>query len=188
MPDLGSQIVELLPKLRRYAVALVRDPSRADELVQDTVAKALRSAEQFQPGTNLRAWLFSIQYSQFISTLRREARRPTSPLQDDAGHCFGAFEDAIVLRELDRAVGQLPKNQRAALLLAVLEDMSYEEISRVVGAPVGTVRSRISRARHRLRRHFGEDMAIRSASPPRPRRIAETGGAAPSRGTGSAVA
>jgi len=157
MPDLGPQIVELLPKLQRHALALARDPGRADDLVQDKVIAALRSAEQFQPGTSLRAWLFAIQHSQFISTIRREARRPTSPLQDDAGHCLGAFEDAVALRELDHAVGRLPINQRAALLLAVLEDMSYEEISTVAGVPMGTVRSRISRARDRLRRPAGPE-------------------------------
>ncbi len=178
MQDLGPQIVELLPKLRRYAMALVRDSARADDLVQDTVVKALRSAEQFRPGTNLRAWLFSIQYSQFVSDIRREARRPTAPLDDDMGHVAGGFEDVIVLRELDRAIQLLPGSQKAALLLAALEDMSYEEISGVAGVPVGTVRSRISRARDRLRRHFGEAPANAAekgrlpAAAPRPRREA----------------
>jgi RNA polymerase sigma-70 factor (ECF subfamily) len=92
-----------------------------------------------------------------VSGIRREARRPTSPLDDDIGHVFGSFDSVIVLHELDRALERLPKNQKAALLLASLEDMSYEEISSVIGVPVGTVRSRISRARDRLRKHFGEE-------------------------------
>ncbi|MFZ5783638.1 MAG: sigma-70 family RNA polymerase sigma factor [Pseudomonadota bacterium] len=151
--DFHEQLKTVLPRLRIYALSLTRDRDAADDLVHDTVIKALSGRRSFQPGTNLAAWLFRIQRNEFISGLRR--RRPSVPVDAAIAESLShpAHQDSrLVMREFLSAFGKLASTQREALLLAVLEGLPYEEIAAHTGVSVGTVKSRISRARDTLER------------------------------------
>ena len=151
--DFHEQLKAILPRLRVYALSLTRDRDAADDLVHDTVVKALTGRHSFEPGTNLSAWVFRIQRNEFISGLRRT--RPTVPVDtaiaDSLSH-QPHQESRLVMREFMSAFGKLAPTQREALLLAVLEGQSYEVIAAQTGVSVGTVKSRISRARDMLER------------------------------------
>lgn len=151
--DFHEQLKTILPRLRVYALSLTRDRDSADDLVHDTVVKALTGRNSFQPGTNLSAWVFRIQRNEFISGLRRT--RPTVPVDsviaDSLSHPAHQ-ESRLVMREFMCAFGKLAATQREALLLAVLEGQSYEVIAAHTGVSIGTVKSRISRARDTLER------------------------------------
>ncbi|KIX70077.1 sigma-70 family RNA polymerase sigma factor [Burkholderia pseudomallei] len=148
-----SDVVGWLPQLRRYARALTGDPAWADDLVQDTVERAFSRMRAFRPDTNLRAWLLTILRHLYIDQLR--ARREFA-VDDDEGP-WRALEapagqiDALVLRDVQRMLYRLPLEQREVLLLVCVEELSYQDASAVLGVPVGTVMSRLSRARERMR-------------------------------------
>lgn len=151
--DFHEQLKAILPRLRVYAISLTRDRDAADDLVQDTVIKALANRESFQPGTNLPAWLFRIQRNEFISGLRR--LRPTVPVDTQIAESLSHQphqESRLVMREFMTAFGKLAPTQREAILLAVMEGQSYEVIAANTGVSVGTVKSRISRGRDVLER------------------------------------
>jgi RNA polymerase sigma-70 factor (ECF subfamily) len=150
--DFHEQLKTILPRLRIYALSLTRDRDAADDLVHDTVIKALTGRNSFQPGTNLAAWLFRIQRNEFISGLRR--RRPTVPVDTAIAESLSPphQDSGLVMREFMSAFGKLAAAQREALLLAVLEGLPYETIAEHTGVSVGTVKSRISRARDTLER------------------------------------
>jgi RNA polymerase sigma-70 factor (ECF subfamily) len=134
-------------------LSLTRDRDSADDLVHDTVIKALTGRKSFQPGTNLAAWLFRIQRNEFISGLRRQ--RPTVPVDTTIAESLSHpahQESGLVMREFVSAFAKLAPTQREALLLAVLEGLPYEVIASHTGVSVGTVKSRISRARDTLER------------------------------------
>ncbi len=147
----SDAIVAEIPRLRRYARALTGDPARADDLVQDTLERALGRFFLFRPG-NLRAWLFSIMHNLFIN--QAKARRD-GLWEDEAVlaelPARATQDDALEMRDLARCLQALPPQQREVLLLVGLEEMSYEEVARVLGVPPGTVMSRLFRARERLR-------------------------------------
>jgi RNA polymerase sigma-70 factor (ECF subfamily) len=149
--DFHEQLKAILPRLRIYALSLTRDRDAADDLVHDTVIKALTGRHSFQPGTNLAAWLFRIQRNEFISGLRRQ--RPTVPVDTAIAESLShpAHQDSgLVMREFVSAFAKLAPTQREALLLAVVEGLPYETIAAHTNVSVGTVKSRISRARDRL--------------------------------------
>lgn len=149
-------LLEQIPRLRRYARALTRNRDSADDLVQDSLQQALRKRELWQPGTNLRAWLFTIMHNIFVSGVRRESIAPqVGGDPEGVGLAVApANQDAsIYLQEVERGIQALPAEQREAVLLVALEGLSYEEVGRILGIPVGTVRSRLSRAREALRRY-----------------------------------
>lgn len=151
--DFHEQLKAILPRLRIYALSLTRDRDAADDLVHDTVIKALTGRHSFQPGTNLAAWLFRIQRNEFISGLRRQ--RPSVPVDTAIAESLShpAHQDSgLVMREFVSAFAKLAPTQREALLLAVLEGLPYEVIAAHTGVSVGTVKSRISRARDTLER------------------------------------
>jgi RNA polymerase sigma-70 factor (ECF subfamily) len=151
--DFHEQLKAILPRLRVYALSLTRDRDAADDLVHDTVIKALTGRQSFEPGTNLSAWVFRIQRNEFISGLRR--MRPTVPVDSAIAETLSHQphqESRLVMREFMSAFGKLAPTQREALLLAVLEGQSYEVIAAHTGVSVGTVKSRISRARDMLER------------------------------------
>jgi len=151
--DFHEQLKTILPRLRIYALSLTRDRDAAEDLVHDTVIKALTGRNSFQPGTNLAAWLFRIQRNEFISGLRR--RRPTVPVDTAIAESLSHpphQDSGLVMREFMSAFGKLAAAQREALLLAVLEGLPYETIAEHTGVSVGTVKSRISRARDTLER------------------------------------
>jgi RNA polymerase sigma-70 factor (ECF subfamily) len=156
--DLHKEILALLPRLRRYARVLTRDVVGAEDLVQDCLARALEKIHLWQPGTDLRAWLFTILYRQYISHARRDARhRDAWELQEsDASLELLPNQTArLELRDLERALARLPEEQRSVILLVGLEGMDYAEAAAAVNAPLGTVRSRIARGRENLRKTTG---------------------------------
>jgi RNA polymerase sigma-70 factor (ECF subfamily) len=149
----SRSILAELPRLRRYARALVGDRAAADDLVQDTLERAWTRVSQWRPGSDLRAWLFAIMHNLRIDQLRRPAVPVTSLDELEVDPPIRATQaDRIELNELGAALGQLPEEQRAVLLLVGLEDMSYAEVAATLGIPIGTVMSRLARGRERLRR------------------------------------
>jgi RNA polymerase sigma-70 factor, ECF subfamily len=154
MTEFASSVEKEIPRLRRYARALARDASRADDLVQSCLARALAKSHLWQPGTDLRAWLFTILHNQYVNEVRRAVREgATVPVEDVAPVLAVApSQDASLrLRDLDRALARLPDEQRQVLLLIGLEGMRYDEVATVLNVPLGTVRSRLSRGRETLR-------------------------------------
>jgi RNA polymerase sigma-70 factor (ECF subfamily) len=149
-----------VPALRRYARALTRDSELADDLVQDTLVRALRSEHLFHGG-DVRAWLYTILTNLNRNRLRSLARRPTlTPIEDnDAPDTAGPEAGA---RDIERALASLVDDQRTALLLVVLEGLSYREVAEVQGVPIGTVMSRLARARMQIKAHLdGERPTLR---------------------------
>ncbi|MRR51447.1 MAG: sigma-70 family RNA polymerase sigma factor [Rhodocyclaceae bacterium] len=143
-----------LPRLRRYARALTGERFAADDLVQDTLERALSRFALFRHGTRLDAWLLTIMHNLFVNQVRRQATQPPHDSIDEefVEPAMPATQgDALGLRDLDRALAQLPVEQREVLLLVSLEELSYEETAKVLGIPLGTVMSRLSRGRERLR-------------------------------------
>lgn len=147
----AQRLVDLIPRLRRYARALAGDRASADDLVQDTLERAWAKLHLYRRGTDLRAWLFTVMHNVHVNKVR--AARSTDPLDDEMPELAqrAAQSDALVVRDLDRAIARLPAEQRAVLLLVTLEEMSYEQVARTLGIPIGTVMSRLSRAREKLR-------------------------------------
>jgi RNA polymerase sigma-70 factor (ECF subfamily) len=146
----AERLVELIPRLRRYARALVGDRATADDLVQDTLERAWAKLHLYRRGTDLRAWLFTVMHNVHVNRVR--AARPTDPLEEEMPELAqrAAQGDALLVRDLDRAISRLPAEQRAVLLLVTLEEMSYETVARSLDIPIGTVMSRLSRARRLL--------------------------------------
>ena len=158
MADIYRSIEAEIPRLRRYARALVRDAAAADDLVQDCLTRALGKLHLWQDGTDLRAWLFTILHNQYVNQVRRAVREgvavglsESEPMLTHAPHQTRSLE----LRDLERAIARLPEEQRSVILLVGLEGMRYEEVAAVLDIPVGTVRSRLSRGREALRRLMG---------------------------------
>ena len=149
-----------VPALRRYARALTRDADVADDLVQDTLVRALRSEHLFHGG-EVRCWLYTILTNLNRNRLRSLARRPTLlPLEDnDTTDLTGPEAGG---RDIERALGTLVEDQRSALLLVVLEGLTYREVAEVQGVPIGTVMSRLARARVQIKNYLdGERPALR---------------------------
>jgi RNA polymerase sigma-70 factor (ECF subfamily) len=154
MTDIHQKIAAELPRLRRYAQALVRDAVRADDLVQDCLTRALGKLHLWREGTDLRAWLFTILHNQYVNYVRRSVRAGATVELDDADLLLSQSanqEAGLELRDLDRALGRLPAEQRQVILLIGLEEMSYDDAAAVLRVPTGTVRSRLSRGRLALR-------------------------------------
>ena len=147
----AKRLIDLIPRLRRYARALVGDRSTADDLVQDTLERAWAKLHLYRRGTDLRAWLFTVMHNVHVNRVR--SSRTTDPLDDEIPELAqrAPQNDALLVRDLDRAIARLPAEQRAVLLLVTLEEMSYDQVARTLGIPIGTVMSRLSRAREKLR-------------------------------------
>ena len=148
-------IEEQIPRPRRYARALTRNLARSDDLAQDTLARAIAKEHLWQPGTNLRAWLFTLMHNQHVNNVRRIAREGLTVELDAVSSSLMATTDPTSSRqprELDRALSQLPDEQRQTILLVGPEGMSYQEAAEIFNVPVGTVRSRLSRGRDNLSR------------------------------------
>jgi RNA polymerase sigma-70 factor, ECF subfamily len=154
-----------IPRLRRYARALTRDRNRADDLVQDTIVRGLAKSHLWQPGTDLRAWLFTIMHNQYVNDIRRAAREQVPIDVDLVASTLPATTDPSASRqlsELDHALGRLSKGQREVVLLVGLEGMSYDEAAKILRVPIGTIRSRLGRAREALRSLMGIDEEAKS--------------------------
>jgi RNA polymerase sigma-70 factor, ECF subfamily len=156
--NLHKEIEALIPRLKRYARALTRDVVSADDLVQDCLTRAFEKIHLRESGTDLRAWLFTILYRQYISHARRDVRhREGVELQEaDASLVLSPNQMArLKLRDLERGLAKLPEEQRSVILLVGLGGMDYAEAAAAVNTPVGTVRSRIARGRESLRKATG---------------------------------
>lgn len=153
MTDQTSEIETQIPALRRYAYALTRDTETADDLVQDCLERALSRWRLHRPGGDLRAWLFAILRNLFIDRYRVSRRRgETAPL-DEISAATPPMQDAMLgVGDILAALDRLPEEQRSLLLLVGVEDLSYDEAAKVLGVPIGTIMSRLSRARERLRK------------------------------------
>ena len=147
-----------LPKLRRYAGSLTHDPVAADDLVQECIARALAKLHLWRPGTDLRAWLFTILHNQYVSQLRRAAREGTTVEWSDCASaltCAPQQIERLELRDLEQAIMSLSEEQRTAVLLVAPTRASYREVASAGGVPVSTIRSRLSRGRAALRKLMG---------------------------------
>ncbi|MFA6903088.1 MAG: RNA polymerase sigma factor [Gallionellaceae bacterium] len=149
---MSAVITEQIPRLRRYARALTGDRSRADDLVQDTLERAWGKLHLWRRGSDMRAWMFSIMHNTFINHIRKKQLDAVS-MDDEALEIptRATQEDALQMRDLTSAIDKLPYEYREVILLIGLEQMSYEEAAQVLGIPLGTVMSRLSRGRERLR-------------------------------------
>ena len=159
-PDLLAAI----PRLRRYARVLTGDPARADDLVQETLARGWEKRRLWAAGTDLRAWLFTIMHNVFVNQRAmavRESQNVSLDAEGDAGAAWqvpvrAPQQTHVELLEVLRQLARLPPEQREVLVLAAVDEMRYEEIATMLSIPVGTVMSRLSRAREKLRRAMSE--------------------------------
>lgn len=161
----GADLEALIPRLRRYAHALARHPVRPDDLVQDALERAWARRRQWRTGTDLRAWVFTILHNVYVSEIRKVAARGPGAEVFDDGHAVDLSRAGIghgSTLDVERALAALPDDQRAVVLLVGLEDLDYREAAEVLDIPIGTVMSRLSRGRARLR-------ALMEDRPPSPR-------------------
>jgi RNA polymerase sigma-70 factor (ECF subfamily) len=162
---LGAQI----PRLRRYARTLTKDRALAEDLLQSCFVRALEKEHLWAPGTDLRAWLFTIMHNQHVNDVRRLVREGLAVAIEDIGGGLSALssvETSLELSDAEQAIARLPRDQREVIILAGREGQRYEEMASVLGVRVGTVRSRLSRGRTRLR----ELMSIGNTAAHRSRR------------------
>jgi RNA polymerase sigma-70 factor, ECF subfamily len=154
MSHIGPLLKPQIPRLRRYARILAKDASRADDLLQSCLVRALAKEHLWQPGTDLRAWLFTILHNQHVNEVRRRVREGVVVSIEEVRSNFAApprVEASLELCDAEQAIASLPRDQRQVILLAGRDGMPYEEVAEALGVPIGTVRSRLSRARARLR-------------------------------------
>jgi RNA polymerase sigma-70 factor (ECF subfamily) len=154
--EFGRAVEREIPRLRRYARALTHDLQAAEDLVQHCLVRALANRHLWTPGTDLRAWLFTILHNLRVSDLRRLVREEArSRIAMTFMTAAPRHPDArLELRDLDRAISELPEAQRAVVLLVGLEEMTYEQTAEVLSVPIGTVRSRLARGRAKLRKRL----------------------------------
>lgn len=159
--DLDKAHIETLfvaqvPNLRRYARALTRNPEQADDLVQTCLERAWSRRHRWKADSDLRAWLFTIMHNLYVNLVKRSSRSPEVALFEEVDLMDARTpgqELAIQLKDLESGLAELPFEQRETLVLVCVEEMTYEQVSEVLGVPVGTVMSRLHRARERMR-HF----------------------------------
>jgi RNA polymerase sigma factor (sigma-70 family) len=165
MDDMLHQVEPLIPALRRYARALMRDRASADDLVQDCLERAVSRWYQRRDG-DVRAWLFTILHNLAVNQFRKAASRgrhvPIDETNEDSFGEAAVQEQKLIYRDVLEKLARLPEDQRAVLLLVAVEDLSYAEAAKVLGVPVGTVMSRLSRARERLQQEIEGGAAVSS--------------------------
>ena len=150
-PDVKADILEAVPHLRAFAISLTGDLDRADDLVQEAIVRGLSHLDSFTPGTNMQAWLFTILRNQFHTGYRKRRREVEDPDGQYAAKLAAApTQDGYInLKDLGTALLQIPVEQREAVLL-VAGGISYEEAAQICGVAIGTIKSRVNRARHAL--------------------------------------
>jgi RNA polymerase sigma-70 factor (ECF subfamily) len=147
-----QEVADQLPHLRAYARGLARDRFWVDDLVQETAARALRFADKFEPGTNLKAWLVTILKNEYLNEIRRQKHVAQIDIEtvESSLAIAGNQEHCLQLREMQEAFDRLAPARRDALMMVGVEGASYEEAARAAGCAVGTIKSRVSRARLEL--------------------------------------
>jgi RNA polymerase sigma-70 factor (ECF subfamily) len=175
-PSVREAMLAAVPSLRAFAISLCGKVDRADDLVQETLARALTHVDSFQPGTNMPAWLFTILRNQFRSEYRKRRRE----VEDSDGSYAESLKSQpeqdirVEFSELRAALAKLPADQREALILVGATGFSYEEAAKICGCAVGTIKSRVNRARARLGEmlsvesinEFGPDQTIKAVLAP----------------------
>ncbi len=153
MNDITKNIIEHIPRLRRYARVLMKHNADADDLVQDCLERACSRISTSTPIIDMRAWLFTIMHNLFVNRIRSKMARPEMTEYDDEVlmNAQEKPEDSVMVRDITGAVELLPVEQREVLLLVAVENLRYEEIAEWLNVPIGTVMSRLSRARKHLR-------------------------------------
>ncbi len=152
-----------IPHLRRYARALTRDPESADDLVQDALERAISRLDRFEPGTDLRSWMFTIMHNLFIDQCRRARRRGTTvPVEEwmDNAHSGPTQMAALEVRDLADHLDRLSEHERRVVELVAIDGKKYEEAAEELGVAVGTIKSRLFRARENLRRMQEQGIAV----------------------------
>ncbi len=154
MNQVYNDIEQHIPQLKRYALAITQNATVADDLLQESLTRALTKADLFEPGTDLRAWLFTIMHNIHASGMRAQQRRGRQVTAESAPAALSERprqDQSLVVRTLDAALKELPRPQARTLRLATIDGMAYEDIARRLGVSVGTVKSRVARGRRKLR-------------------------------------
>ena len=179
--EFENAVVREIPKLRRYARMLLRDSDRSEDLVQDTLTRCFIKRHLWERGSDLRAWMFTVMHSQYVNLVRSSIRQgsrigvtDTLINHSPSLHYSARQTTALVMRDLRRAMATIPAKQRVAIELIALENMNYEDAAELLGVPVGTVRSRLSRGRDALRELLGLEQRERCEARSRPRRRPES--------------
>lgn len=153
MPSFESELLPLLPRLRRFARALTRDAADADDLCQLALERALKAKAQWQPGTRLDAWMYRIMRNGWIDEVRARTRRAQTFAPEEAGLGVGVEGDAelrLEMHDVDRAMATLPDEQREVIALVLVEGLAYREAAEILDIPIGTLTSRLTRGRQAL--------------------------------------
>lgn len=155
-PALREALVAAIPSLRAFAISLCRDRTEADDLVQETLIRAWNSLADFQEGTNFKAWLFTILRNNFYNGLRKLKHQTEYAKTMDESHFIepATQDKKLEFKDVIQGLSALPPDQREALILVTVENMSYEQVAEICGCPIGTVKSRVNRARARLEAHL----------------------------------
>jgi RNA polymerase sigma-70 factor (ECF subfamily) len=153
VPSFENQLMTCMPALRRYALALTRSPEDSQDLVHDLVALAIQKQHLWRPGSNLRAWLFTLQHNIFINQRRRSAGRTSTPIEEETltFSVEADQEEKVSLMQTEAALQAIPAPQRIVVILVFVRGFSYAEAAQILNIPLGTVRSRLARAREHLR-------------------------------------
>jgi RNA polymerase sigma factor (sigma-70 family) len=157
----GDELVRLLPRMRRFARGLARDAADGDDLCQATIERALKSSQQWQGGTRLDSWVYTIMRNIWVDQVRARNRRGQTFVAEEAGLDVGdpgdaAIEAHVELGNVGRAIDRLPLEQREAVMLVLVEGFAYKEAAEIIGCPMGTLTSRLVRGREALMRSLGE--------------------------------
>ena len=187
--EFKAELVENLPHLRAFSHLIARNHALAEDLVQDTIVRALANRHQFKPGTNLKGWLIIILRNRFFNEMRRSSRKSEVSMENhgDLSVVDGGQEVGVEIRDFNAAFRKLPPTQREALVLVGASGFSYEEAAEIAHCPVGTMKSRVSRARAELESQLhGIEMPEKwaalgpkpeeerpSRAPPMPRRVGQ---------------
>ena len=152
MSEFLTELEQCIPALRRYASSLMFQQNEADDLVQDCLERALNKEHLWQPNTSLRAWLFTMQHNLYVNQLKRLARQPSMTAEADQPlvHPVEPEKTDVLICDINTCLQQLPDNQKQVLLLVAVEGFSYKEVGEIMEIPLGTVMSRLSRARKAL--------------------------------------
>lgn len=151
-PSFKTELLAAIPSLRAFGVSLTQNSDRADDLVQETLVKAWDKQDSFQPGTNLKGWLFTILRNEFYSQMRRRGRevQDSDGIMTERMAVHPSQPGTLDLNDFRAALAQLPEDQREAIILIGASGFSYEEAAEICGCAIGTIKSRVSRARSRL--------------------------------------